>query len=259
MQPPRPVILVIEDSAMTRRMLQLLLEPAGYTVELAADGETGLARIEAGGVDLVLLDLVLPGLDGAELCRRVRALESEVGPRPYGAAVGACGVGPRSAAVGAGGVYLPIIMLTALGGDTLRLAGFAEGADDYLTKPFNSAELLARVQVWVRTRQRLQAHHDARKRLEVERERAELEGVLRAVRTIEQELNAQLSRTAGQAALLARSSALPSQLQEAAAETLRGAQEAVRVLNQFHQVASILETSWDAEAAAAIALARQTD
>jgi signal transduction histidine kinase len=132
-QTERPVVLVVEDDALVADMLRTMLSRAGYSVETAADGAAGLARIEAGGVDLVVLDLMLPELDGLELCRRVRAQESDV--------------------------YLPIIILTAQPGPDQRQAGFAAGADDFLTKPFDREDLLARVQVWVRARQRMQALH----------------------------------------------------------------------------------------------------
>jgi DNA-binding response OmpR family regulator len=143
-QPTRPVVLIVEDDETIGDVLQELLQQAGYAVQTAADGAAGLARIDAGGIDLVLLDLMLPHVDGLELCRRVRAHEGEV--------------------------YLPIIMLTALAGEEQRHAGFAAGADDYVTKPFHAAELLDRLQVWVRTRQRLRAAHE---RLAAERARLE--------------------------------------------------------------------------------------
>jgi len=128
-----PVVLVIEDDALVADMLRTMLSRAGYTVEIAADGVTGLARIAAGGVDLVLLDLLLPEINGLELCQRVRERESDV--------------------------YLPIIVLTGQVRADQRQAAFAAGADDFLTKPFEREELLARVQVWVRARQRMQALH----------------------------------------------------------------------------------------------------
>jgi CheY-like chemotaxis protein len=124
----RPVVLVVEDDTGTWNLLRDLLEPAGYAVESAPDGASALARLAAGGVELLLLDLMLPDLDGLELCRQVRAQ-------------------PETA-------DLPIIMLTALGSDAQRHAGFEAGADDYVTKPFNVQELLDRVAVWTRTRQR---------------------------------------------------------------------------------------------------------
>ena len=116
MDTQRPVILVVEDDAGTREVLFDLLDDAGYGVVHAADGPEGLARIAAGGVDLVLLDLMLPGLNGLELCREVRARETET--------------------------YLPILMLTALTGYEHRQEGFDAGADDYISKPFAADDLL---------------------------------------------------------------------------------------------------------------------
>ncbi|HLH25008.1 MAG TPA: response regulator [Chloroflexota bacterium] len=131
MQTDPPVVLVVEDDALVADMLRAMLEHAGYTVEIAATGAAGLARIAAGGVDLVLLDMLLPEMNGIEVCERLRAEESDV--------------------------YLPIIILTAQSRPEQRQAGFAAGADDFLTKPFDREDLLARVQVWVRARQRMQA------------------------------------------------------------------------------------------------------
>ncbi len=126
-----PVVLVVEDEIPLRTMLKELLEAEGYTVEVAADGAEGLARVETGGIDLVLLDLMMPGMSGLELCQRVREHE--------------------------GDAYLPIIMVTGLGDEVDRHAGFAVGASDYIVKPYKPVDLLDRVRVWVRTRQCLQA------------------------------------------------------------------------------------------------------
>src|SRR5207248_10749279 len=102
--------------------------------------------------DLVLLDLMLPTLSGLEVCRRVRMAPSAV--------------------------HLPIIMITGLGGDAPRSAGFAAGADDYVVKPFSAEDLLSRVEVWARARRRLLAAHAERLQLQAERlARARLEGV----------------------------------------------------------------------------------
>jgi DNA-binding response OmpR family regulator len=122
--------LVVEDEPATRELVAEVLTTMGYEVETAADGGTALGRLDAD-IDLMLLDVMLPGMDGFEVCRRVRAAESDQ--------------------------HLPIIMLTALASDAQRHAGFAAGADDYLTKPFNTQELLDRVHVWLAARQRQEA------------------------------------------------------------------------------------------------------
>ncbi|HLH21158.1 MAG TPA: PAS domain-containing protein [Chloroflexota bacterium] len=134
MQSARSLILVVEDNTAVRETLRALLVGAGYAVACAVNGRAALDRVAAGGVDLVLLDLVLPEIDGVELCRQLRARSADEG-------------------------YLPILMLTALSGEAERRAGFAAGADDYVAKPFEPADLLDRVAVWVRTRARLVAAH----------------------------------------------------------------------------------------------------
>lgn len=116
-------ILVIEDDAAISRVLRLELEHEGYTVEVAADGLSGLERA-LKEPDLIVLDLMLPRMDGIEVCRRVRA-KSRV----------------------------PIIMLTAKGDFPERVAGLDTGADDYVTKPFNTEELLARIRARLRDRE----------------------------------------------------------------------------------------------------------
>ncbi|HLH27254.1 MAG TPA: response regulator [Chloroflexota bacterium] len=330
-----PTVLVVEDDPTIREVVQALLESLGHTVAAVADGQAALDRIHAGGVDLVLLDLMLPDVNGLELCRRLRAYEN--------------------------GSYLPIIMLTALNGEADRHAGFAAGADDYIGKPFDANELLDRAEVWLRTRQRLKQQqavlrrqasllelatdgifvrdlegvitywstgavglygwtkaeaqgkvshellhtefprpraeieaavvHEGgwegelihtrrdgtrlvvasrwslqrddygrplailelntdvteRQRLEAERaERARLEGVVLAARTMEHELNNKLTPTAGYAALLARDPALPAHLRRAATQALGGAQEASRILNRLRQLTAIQEKTWGA-------------
>src|SRR5688500_16415381 len=137
MQPPHPVVLVVEDTKGVADLLSQLLRQEGYSVETALTGSAGLARVQRGGVDLVLLDLMLPDMHGLDVCREVRALQDQV--------------------------YLPIIMLTALATDNDRHAGFAAGADDYVSKPFNNEDLLDRVRVWIRTRQYLRTVHDSRR------------------------------------------------------------------------------------------------
>jgi len=114
-------ILIVEDERPLAEALRYALEKEGYGVELAHDGEAGLRRFQEGGVDLVLLDLMLPGLDGLEVCRRIRA-----------------------------GSSIPMIMLTARDSDLDKVLGLEMGADDYITKPFNVREVLARIKAVLR-------------------------------------------------------------------------------------------------------------
>ena len=118
-------ILVIEDEVKIARFLELELKHEGYEVELAHDGRSGYEKALAGDVDLIILDLMLPGLSGIEVCRRVRK-ESDV----------------------------PIIMLTAKDDVSDKVMGLDSGADDYMTKSFAIEELLARIRVILKRRGR---------------------------------------------------------------------------------------------------------
>jgi DNA-binding response OmpR family regulator len=109
-------ILVVDDDLTVREVVVSYLRAAGHEVLEACDGETGLKLMREQPADLVLLDLMLPGIDGLEVCRRLR---------------------------GQGDV--PVIMLTALGSETDRVVGLERGADDYVTKPFSPRELVLRV------------------------------------------------------------------------------------------------------------------
>ncbi|WP_374448556.1 response regulator [Stella sp.] len=114
-------VLVVDDDGEIRRLLAGFLGRNGFAVTTARDAADMEAALAADAPDLVVLDLVLPGVSGLELCRRVRA---------------------RSA--------VPIIMVTARGDDTDRILGLEMGADDYLAKPFNPRELLARIRAVLR-------------------------------------------------------------------------------------------------------------
>jgi DNA-binding response OmpR family regulator len=109
-------VLVVDDEPMVRDVLSRYLEQSGFEVEAAGDGERALAAFDAHPPDLVLLDLMLPRVDGFEVFRRIRARNSS-----------------------------PVIMITARGQTTDRIAGLEIGADDYVTKPFSPAEVVARV------------------------------------------------------------------------------------------------------------------
>ena len=114
-------IVVIEDDAVVAETLTLYLERAGFSVTAAADGVSGLALALGPEVSLVILDLMLPGLDGREVCRQIR-LSSAV----------------------------PVLMLTARASEDDRVAGLEIGADDYVAKPFSPREVVARVQALIR-------------------------------------------------------------------------------------------------------------
>ncbi|HEX2894752.1 MAG TPA: response regulator transcription factor [Marmoricola sp.] len=114
-------VLVVDDDVTVREVVVSYLRAAGHAVVEAADGAGGLRAMRADPADLVVLDLMMPGLDGLEVCRRLRA---------------------------AGDV--PIIMLTALGAEVDRVVGLESGADDYVTKPFSPRELVLRVEALLR-------------------------------------------------------------------------------------------------------------
>lgn len=123
-------ILIIEDARDIAQLVQMHLCDAGHQVDVAYDGSSGLEKALAGNYDLVILDLMLPGVDGLEICRRLRA-------RPE---------------------YVLILMLTSKGTELDRVLGLEIGADDYLTKPFSIRELLARVKALFRRTQALETH-----------------------------------------------------------------------------------------------------
>lgn len=114
-------ILVIEDEAPLAEALKYTLEKEGYEVEVAGDGALGLERFQTGGVNLILLDLMLPTVDGLEVCKRIRATS-----------------------------FVPILILTAKDSDIDEVLGLEMGADDYVTKPFNMRKLIARIKALLR-------------------------------------------------------------------------------------------------------------
>ncbi len=125
-------ILLVEDEEKLARFVELELTHEGYQVEKAFDGRTGLDMAEKGGYDLLLLDIMLPGLNGLEVLRRLRK----------------------------GGGNLPVIMLTARDAVMDKVTGLDMGADDYVTKPFSIEELLARIRAALR-KQTVQKKEDS--------------------------------------------------------------------------------------------------
>jgi len=116
-------VLIVEDEASFSDALSFMLRKEGFEVGVAADGPAGLEMFERHGADLVLLDVMLPGLPGTEVCRQLRLVST-----------------------------VPIIMLTAKDGEIDKVVGLELGADDYVTKPFSSRELVARVRAVLRRR-----------------------------------------------------------------------------------------------------------
>lgn len=117
-------VLLVDDDARLQELLAAYLSQNGFDVTGAADGRKGLAALEASSFDIVLLDVMMPGLDGIEVCRRIRATSR-----------------------------IPIVMLTAKGDETDRVVGLELGADDYVAKPFSPRELLARLRALLRRAQ----------------------------------------------------------------------------------------------------------
>ncbi|OWA37095.1 DNA-binding response regulator [Saccharibacillus sp. O16] len=114
-------ILVVDDEERIRRLLRMYLEKEGYEIEEAEDGETALQKATEGDYTLVILDVMLPGIDGVEVCARLRQVKST-----------------------------PVLMLTAKGEEVNRVQGFEVGADDYVVKPFSPREVIYRVKAILR-------------------------------------------------------------------------------------------------------------
>src|SRR4051794_2030037 len=121
-----PRVLIVEDDLKLGRTLVRGLREAGFSVEIAPSGEAGLSALTERPADVVMLDVVLPGIDGFETCRRLRAEDART----------------------------PVVMLSARGGVSDRVAGLDVGADDYLAKPFSFLELVARLRALVRRGER---------------------------------------------------------------------------------------------------------
>ncbi len=146
-------VLVVDDDATVAEVVAAYLARAGFAVERADDGATALAAAASRPPDLVVLDLMLPDLDGLEVCRRLRTLRTD----------------------------LPVVMLTARGDEEDRVLGLEVGADDYVTKPFSPRELVARVRSVLRRATPWSARpaagpaaalHDGELRLDIDAHRA---------------------------------------------------------------------------------------
>jgi DNA-binding response OmpR family regulator len=118
-------LLMIEDDVRLAGMVSQYLGSSGFAVSHSPDAHTGLARLQSTGADLVILDLMLPDMDGLQVCQRIRALPGSI-------------------------AQVPVLMLTAKGDPMDRIIGLEMGADDYLPKPFEPRELLARIKAILR-------------------------------------------------------------------------------------------------------------
>lgn len=166
-------ILLVEDEIALSDPLSYLLEREGYEVEVAADGPSAVAAFDRDGADLVLLDLMLPGLPGTEVCREIRQRST-----------------------------VPIIMLTAKDSEVDIVVGLELGADDYVTKPYSTRELLARIRAVLRRRIEPDEAGDGiiaggRVRMDVDRHTVEVDGQPVAMPLKEFELLELLMRNAG--------------------------------------------------------------
>ena len=172
--PTATAALLIDDDARLASLVTEYLGRHEVAVTVAGDGERGLGLLRRGRFDVVLLDVMLPGADGFEVCRRLRAT-------------------PVLAAV-------PVIMLTARGDDVDKIVGLELGADDYLAKPFNPRELLARIHAVLRrgrvaaTRTQLSV---GRLAIDFDAREVTVNGRLQALTAYEFELLAALARAAG--------------------------------------------------------------
>ena len=167
-----PRILVVDDEPNITELVKLYLEREGYQVETVASGQDALSRVAASHPDLIVLDLMLPDIDGFEVCHRIRA-KSEV----------------------------PILMLTARKEDVDKIVGLEIGADDYFTKPFNPRELVARVKAILRRYRAGQRLGDVlelgKLRIDLSRHEATMSGVTLKLRTKEFALLAVLAQNPG--------------------------------------------------------------
>jgi two-component system response regulator RegX3 len=166
-------ILLVEDEIALSDPLSFLLEREGYEVEVAADGPWAITSFDQLGADLVLLDLMLPGLPGTEVCRELRARST-----------------------------VPIIMVTAKDSEIDIVVGLELGADDYVTKPYSTRELLARIRAVLRRRLEVEDFDEAileggRVRMDVDRHTVEVDGEPTAMPLKEFELLELLMRNPG--------------------------------------------------------------
>lgn len=166
------VVLIVEDEETYRDTLSYMLTKEGFTVITAADGNEGIAQFERHGADLVLLDVMMPGMSGTEVCRQLRQIST-----------------------------VPIIMVSARDSEIDKVVGLEIGADDYVTKPFSARELVARMRAVLRRGREPELLPDVLEaggvRMDVERHEVSVNGQLVKLALKEFELLEMLLRNAG--------------------------------------------------------------
>ncbi len=148
-KPLNAKILVVDDEPQNVRLLQIRLQADGYTVLTATNGQEALERVKIEAPDLILLDVMMPGMNGFEVCRRIRAEESTQ--------------------------FIPVVMVTALSDKEDRITAIEAGADDFISKPFDSHEVLARVSSLVRIKRYHDALEQANRDLKIHNDRLDRE------------------------------------------------------------------------------------
>lgn len=134
-------VILVEDNKDISDLIKLHLSDIGITVDVYFDGVTGWQNIQQESYDLIILDIMLPGLDGLEICKRIRSTSKS---------------------------YTPILMLTSRSSEVDRVLGLELGADDYLTKPFSLMEMVARVKALIRRQDAMNPHTDNTKNIQFE-------------------------------------------------------------------------------------------
>ena len=148
-KPPNARILVVDDEPQNIRLLQIRLQADGYTVLAANSGQEALELVQAEAPDLILLDIMMPGMNGFEVCQQLRAEEATQ--------------------------FIPVVMVTALAEQEDRIRAIEAGADDFISKPFDSHEVLARVRSLVRIKKYHDALEQANRELRLHNERLDKE------------------------------------------------------------------------------------
>src|SRR5689334_16201832 len=205
--------LVVEDDAAIRQLLSEVLTDRGHEVSAVGDAESAWQLIQAHSFHLMLLDWMLPGMDGLELCRKVRARRD--------------------------GDSSVILTITARSATEYLGQVLDAGADDYLAKPFNIAMLDVRLTVAERHVAAIQARRRAEAAL---RDTWRMQGALLAARTVEHHLGNELALTMGYSELLSTEPDLPERYRPMADAALRGVQQAADTLSKLRRIIRLEET-----------------